>query len=477
MDDSTLLAEYVRTGSQQHFATPVNRHVNWVYTICRRQAGDNLAEDVTQAVFATLARKAPHLRSGTSVSGWLFKTARYASATAHKIERRRREHERRAAAMNPIQTPPPTDQDWEQILFELDGAVARLRESDRCVILLRFYQGLSHEEAGMVLGISSVAAQRRVSRAVEKLRARLRHLPLVILPGTFEQALQNRLVTTAPPHIVSVCVSAAGTGPSAQATVIMKGAIIMKYFYALKLVGLFACLLTITGTGVWLILPVHAEFSPVATTQTAAVANPASVEFHIIADSATADPAELKAAQARLLVGGRGPSPLPGDSIRWVEVEYPEQFDRPGAPPETREWNGRYFIPVLVTPDASMDQSPTSGWNFVGARSFTQNGRSVAFSFDARGAKLFGDLTTHWYKLVSQRKDRSNPHARLAIIFGEKIISAPNINSPITGGSGVIERGGRGGFSQEEMTRLINAMNAGAMPPTTEPSSSTNPGN
>ena len=425
MDDSTLLAEYVRTGSQQHFATLVNRHVNWVYSICRRQAGDNLAEDVTQAVFATLARKAPHLRSSTSVSGWLFKTARYASATAHKIERRRREHERRAAAMNPIQTPPPTDQDWQQILSELDAAVARLRESDRRAILLRFYQGLSHEEAGMLQGISPVAAQRRVSRAVEKLRARLRHFSLVILPGTFEQALQNRLVTTAPPKIVSVSVSVGGTGPSAQAAMIMKGALIMKHFYTLKVVGLVACLLTVAGTGVWLILPVHAEPPPLATTQPAIVAKSADVEFHIIADAATANPAELKAMEARLMTGGRGPSPLPGDTIRWFEVEHPEEFDRPGVPPETREWNGSHFMPVLVTPDASMDQHLTSGWNFVSARPFTQNGRSVTFSFDARGAKLFGDLTTHWYKLVSQRKDIPYPRARLAIIFGDKIIGAP----------------------------------------------------
>ena len=192
---------------------------------------------------------------------------------------------------------------------------------------------------------------------------------------------------------------------------IMKGALIMKHFYTLKLVGLVVCLLTVTGMGVWLILPVHAESPPVATTQPAIVAKSANVEFHIIADSATADPEELKAAQARLLVGGRGPSPLPGDSIRWVEVEYPEQFDRPGDPPETREWNGSHFMPVLVTPDASMDQYSASGWNFVRARPFTQDRQSITFSFDARGAKLFGDLTTHWYKLVGQRKDLSYPRA------------------------------------------------------------------
>lgn len=251
MDDSALLANYVRTGSQADFAILVKRHANWVHTVCRRHAGDNLADDVAQAVFATLARKAARLRPGTSIPGWLFKTARYASATAVKIERRRCVHERKAAAMNPTQTPPPVSQDWEQILPHLDDAVAHLRERDRRAVLLRFYQGLSHKDAAAVLGISPAAAQRCLSRAVEELRVRLQRFHFVVLPGAFEHALQNHLITAAPAHVVAASISTGVAAPSAQAALIMKGALVMKQMNRIKFASVVVGLTAITGTGAW----------------------------------------------------------------------------------------------------------------------------------------------------------------------------------------------------------------------------------
>jgi RNA polymerase sigma factor (sigma-70 family) len=482
MDDFALLSNYVRTGSQQDFAILVNRHANWVYSVCRRHAGDYMAEDVTQAVFATLARKAPRIRQGTSISGWLFKTACYACASARKIERRRCKHEQRAAAMNPEQMPLPASPDGQEILSQLDDALARLPERDRCVILLRFYQGLSHQAAAAVLGISPAAAQRRVSRGVEKLRARLENLPFVLSAGAFEQGLQNHLVITAPPHVISASISVAGAAPSAQAALIMKGALVMKQLYTVKLFGIAACLLALTGTAVWLVLPVHAAPpAPVVTvgksaTPPAPVVKAPAVEFHILADAATANADDLKTMESRLAPGGPGPQAQPGDTIRWIKVQHPEDFDRPGSPLQTQQWNGNHYMPVLVTPDASMDQSSTPGWNFVNAYSqTTSNGtQAVAFSFDARGTSLFDDLTTRWSNFVDHQNGLRDARTSLAIIFEGKIISAPHLNSPITGGSGIITSGGKGGMRDEEMKRLIDAIDA-TIPPTTEPSSAAVP--
>jgi RNA polymerase sigma factor (sigma-70 family) len=486
MDDATLLANYVRTGSQQDFATLVNRHANWVYSVCRRHAGDALAEDVTQAVFATLARKAPDLGPDASISGWLFKTARYASATARKIEYRRRKHERRAAVMKSEQAPPPADQDWQQILPQLDDAVARLPKRDSRLILLRFYQGLSHQEAATLMGISPAAAQRRLSRAIEKLRARLTHFPLVLAPGALEHCLEHQVITTAPGHVVSASISVVSALPSAGAQLIMKGAIITKRLFILKLAAAAACLialLALAGTAVWRVLPANAAApmtdapqpdqqniaaSAADTSQLAQPMGVATVEFHIVADAVTTSDDDLTMMYTRLDPGGPGPLPQPGDTIRWIEVEHPQDFDRPGLPPETREWNGIHFLPVLFTPDASMDHSQTPGWSFVDAQESTANNgsRAVSVTFDPRGTKLFGELTTHWYDLAKQRKDIPNPRARLAIIVENKIISAPKLSGPLTSGSATITGGGKGGPTEEEMKRLMNAM----IPPTTEPS-------
>ena len=60
--------------------------------------------------------------------------------------------------------------DWEQIAPELEAAVGKLGKADRDVVLLRFYEQRPLAEVGQCLGISEKAAQKRVERAVGKLR-------------------------------------------------------------------------------------------------------------------------------------------------------------------------------------------------------------------------------------------------------------------------------------------------------------------
>jgi SecD/SecF fusion protein len=188
------------------------------------------------------------------------------------------------------------------------------------------------------------------------------------------------------------------------------------------------------------------------------------LEFHILADSVTANPADLKAMDSRLEPGGRGPLPQPGDTIRWMEVDNPDEFARPGQTPETHEWNGKQYMPVLVTPDASMTKASAEKWGLERAQGEQKQDGSeaVGFNFDVTGGNLFGDLTTHWTNIARQRSDESR--ARLAIVLDNKIISAPNLNEPITGGSGEITGGGAGGFTSKELNYLINTLNAGSLP-------------
>src|SRR4051794_25982013 len=102
LDDTRLLHRYVHVGCERAFADLVNRHIDLVYGSARRLTRDaHMAEDVTQAVFIVLAKKAGRVRHGAMLPAWLLSTTRYASANAMIRANRRRKYEQ-AAAMNAI---------------------------------------------------------------------------------------------------------------------------------------------------------------------------------------------------------------------------------------------------------------------------------------------------------------------------------------------------------------------------------------
>ena len=69
MDDIELLGRYAQEQDQQAFSTLVERHEAWVYAAARRQVRDeHAAQDVAQAVFAMLARRAG---SSRGISTWV----------------------------------------------------------------------------------------------------------------------------------------------------------------------------------------------------------------------------------------------------------------------------------------------------------------------------------------------------------------------------------------------------------------------
>ena len=92
-----------------------------------------------------------------------------------------------------------------------------------------------------------------------------------------------------------------------------------------------------------------------------------------------------------------------------------------------------------------------SGENLVDAQPSIQNQNNeptVSFTLDRLGAQKFGRATT------------DNVGKRLAIVLDGEIISAPNINEPITSGNGMIS----GNFSFQEATDLALLLRSGALP-------------
>jgi RNA polymerase sigma factor (sigma-70 family) len=169
MDDNELLREYALHKSEQAFATLVARHIDLVYSVAFRHiANHHQAEEITQAVFVILARKAPTLSPSTILSGWLFRTTRLTAANYLRAEIRRTRREQDAFMQSNLNE--DRGDLWRDVAPMLNDAISGLRERDRNAIVLRFFQDNDYKTMAAVLGGTEEAAQMRVSRALEKLR-------------------------------------------------------------------------------------------------------------------------------------------------------------------------------------------------------------------------------------------------------------------------------------------------------------------
>ena len=250
-DDLTLLQEYALRGSEEAFAALVSRHLNLVYSVALRQVRDqHLAEDITQAVFSLLARKARSLGSKTILSGWLCRTARYTSANALTIQRRRRRHEQEAL-MQPMLNEPEPDT-WIQIAPLLDTAMGQLGQKDHDAVVLRFFENRSFREIGAVLGANEDAAKMRVSRALEKLRRMFLKRGIRSTTATIAGAISANSVQAAPAGLAISTVSVVkGSTATVSILTLVKGTQTLMTLAKLKTAALFgAAAILVTGTTV-----------------------------------------------------------------------------------------------------------------------------------------------------------------------------------------------------------------------------------
>jgi RNA polymerase sigma factor (sigma-70 family) len=231
-DDAQWLHEYVSGGSDAAFARIVERHKGLVYASALRQTGDaGLAEEITQAVFIVLARKAATLRPGVILSGWLFRATRFAARDALKVERRRQHREYEASLMKDEGGSQDGDAAWQEIAPVLDESLARLGETDRHALLLRFFEQKNLAEVGSALGLSEDSARKRVQRALEKLRRALSQRGIAVPVAVLSTVLAANAAPAAP---VSIAVGA--TAATAATASLVQGTLALMAWSKTKIV-------------------------------------------------------------------------------------------------------------------------------------------------------------------------------------------------------------------------------------------------
>jgi len=294
-DDMELLRDYAERNSDEAFSVLVSRHINLVYSVALRQVGDtHLAEEITQTVFIILARKASSLGAKTILSGWLCRTARYASANALTMQRRRQNREQEAH-MQSVVNEPESDV-WLKIAPLLDGALEHLGEKDHNAIVLRFFEGKDLKQVGAAMGTGEDAAKMRVHRALEKLRKFFVKRGVVSTTAIIAGVVSANSVQAAPIALaktISTVAITKGAAASSATLILVKGTMKLMTWMKIKFaLGFGTAILLTSGLVAVAVSGDKTQHTPKDLTAffKQAISSPPDVEYFIAGVHPLGDP-------------------------------------------------------------------------------------------------------------------------------------------------------------------------------------------
>ncbi|MBI1177841.1 sigma-70 family RNA polymerase sigma factor [bacterium] len=252
MTDRELLDQIARQQSEAAFTEIVRRHLGLVYSAAVRQLGSpDEARDVAQSVFIRLARQCAQLKSDVVLTGWLYRTTRNLCLETNRKQRRQREREQAAAAnLMTSETANP----WDQIAPVLEPAMDELTEAERQAVLLRFFQNKSLREVGAALGVGEDAAQKRVGRALDRLRDIFGKRSITLPAAVLATAISGGAIQTAPAAVLSfVTTSALASGMVATTSLLTQSTSTTMNLLNLKTAAVVLAAAAVTGTSTYFV--------------------------------------------------------------------------------------------------------------------------------------------------------------------------------------------------------------------------------
>lgn len=258
--DALLLDRFIEQWDQAAFRDLVGRHGPMVLGVCRRILRDpHAAEDVFQATFLLLVRKAGSVRKRGSVGPWL-----YGVAQRMALEARGAASRRPVPAPLDVEVPRVDDYDGlehDELNAALHEELGRLPEKYRAPLVLCYIDGLPHEAVARQLGWPLGTVRSRIARGRDLLGARLARRGLAPAAVLLALGLLPKAEAAVPPRLVEATVRAAvgETVPRGEvpARVIALEGKVGKSMDLIRLKWLTALALgvVVTGAGVAAVVP------------------------------------------------------------------------------------------------------------------------------------------------------------------------------------------------------------------------------
>ncbi len=222
LTDRELIQRFVAGCDEDAFAALVRRHGLMVLRVCHRILhNDHDAEDVFQATFLVLSRKAASLRRRDSVGCFLHGVAYRLALKARARLAQQRMHENRVAVEKHAGDP-LADLSVREAQAILDEELARLPEKYREPLVLCCLEGRTRDEAARQLGWSAKLVKSRLEQGRERLRSRLCRRGLT-LPTVLAAALLTEEAASAalPAILIRAAVEAARTSNGVSTSVML----------------------------------------------------------------------------------------------------------------------------------------------------------------------------------------------------------------------------------------------------------------
>lgn len=471
--DIELLTRYARQGAEDAFEEIVRRHIGLVYSAALRQVrSPQLAEEVSQSVFIDLARNVARLKPNTVLSAWLYQVTRCTAIDVVRREASRQSREQVATEMNVTNA---SATNWTHIEPLLDEAMDALDETDRTAVLLRYFENKSLRQVGEALGASENAAQKRLTRAIERLREFFAKRGVTVGASGLVVVISSNAVQAAPIGLaMTICTAATLSGTTVLGTATASKAIAMT---TLQKTLITATIAVLAGAGVYEARQasywrnqgqlLHQQQMPL-TEQVAQLKSDNQSLSHQV--TLAKQSSALNSDRLRELLKVRGEVALLRRRQRELEqalaaqskasgiAEQPKSRLPPTAPapfqvqlvvdeagedsePIVSKLNGASGETLHVQKTPLLDYTAIKAATVM--RNMTSGAPEIDVEFNDVGSELFAAVTA------------ANLNKRLAIVLDGHLYSAPVIRSQIAGGKTRIT----GNFSEDEAKDLTSRIN------------------